>query len=121
MTRFCNAHNRYHSPVRDGILLAYFMKGLNFEAHLAIRRLKPVSDQQAITMALDYENDVGIMSRGTSPSISSSQLSEFVSDLTLGQGSSSQATSRAYGVYTTETACAPNHHNAPVRTPVNRN
>eukprot|EP01018_Ginkgo_biloba_P030719 Gb_36794 [translate_table: standard] len=72
VTRFRNAHNHYHSPVGDGILLAYFTKGLNSKAHFAIRRLKPVSYQQAVTMALDYENDVRIVSRGVGPSTLSS-------------------------------------------------
>eukprot|EP01018_Ginkgo_biloba_P028088 Gb_31136 [translate_table: standard] len=120
VTHFCNARNRYHSPVEDGILLACFTKGLNFEAHLVIRRLNPVSYQQAVAMALDYENDVGIMSRGAGPSTSSSQLPELVSDLTLGQGSSSRATSRAHGIFATETARVPDHCNTPVRPPVNR-
>eukprot|EP01018_Ginkgo_biloba_P038058 Gb_22047 [translate_table: standard] len=96
VTRFCNARNHYHSPVGDGILLACFTKGLNSEAHLAIRHLNPISYQQVVAMALDYENDVRIVSRGASPSTSSSQLLELVSDLTLGQGSSSRATSHAW-------------------------
>eukprot|EP01018_Ginkgo_biloba_P005965 Gb_05728 [translate_table: standard] len=120
VTHFCNAHSRYHSPVGDGILLACFTKGLNSKAHLAIRRLNPVSYQQAIAMALDYENDVGIMSRGAGPSTSSSQLPELVSNLTLGQGSSSRATSRAHGFFMIEITRVPDHHNTPVRPPVNR-
>eukprot|EP01018_Ginkgo_biloba_P018831 Gb_38397 [translate_table: standard] len=120
VTCFCNTCNCYHSPVGDGILLACFTKGLNSEAHLAIRHLKLVSYQQAVAMDLDYENDVGIVSRGASPSTSSSQLPELVSDLTLGQGSSSRATSRAHGVFAIETARVPDHRNTPVRPPVNR-
>eukprot|EP01018_Ginkgo_biloba_P024003 Gb_29605 [translate_table: standard] len=120
VTHFRNAYNHYHSPVEDGILLACFMKGLNSEAHLAIRRLKLVSYQQVVAMALDYENDVGIVSRGAGPSTSSSQLPELVSDLTLGQGSSSRATSRAHGVFAIETARVPDHRNNPMRPPVNR-
>ena len=71
-------------------------------------------------MALDYENDVGIVSRGVGPSTLLSQLLELVSDLTLGQGSSSWVTSRAHAVYATETARVPDHHNASVRPLVNK-
>eukprot|EP01018_Ginkgo_biloba_P021560 Gb_31311 [translate_table: standard] len=120
VTHFRNVRNRYHSLVGDGILLACFTKGLNSEAHLAIHRLKPVSYQQVIAMALDYENDVKIVSRGAGPSTLSSQLPELVSNLTLGQGSSSRATSRAHGIFATEIARMPDHHNTPVRPPVNR-